>query len=190
MRVKLKGVASATKVLASGDKRTYYYAWRGGPQLTGEPGSPEFIASYQEAHRHEPNPSLFKAIIAGYLASPEFSDIRDRTKSDYLKQIAKIEGTFGDLPLEALNDPLITKEFLDWRNGMKASPRQADYAWTVLMRLMAWRRTQGLISYRPPGRIKRLYHGDRSEKIWEDHHVSSVHAGSAYATTMGFHSRG
>lgn len=49
MRVKLKGIASATKKLADGRKVKYYYAWRGGPKLQGQPGSPEFIASYNAA---------------------------------------------------------------------------------------------------------------------------------------------
>ena len=44
VRVDLKGLV---KVVAKG--RTYYYAWRGGPRLRGEPGSPEFVASYNEA---------------------------------------------------------------------------------------------------------------------------------------------
>jgi integrase len=178
MRVSLKGVASATKILARGQKVTYYYAWRGGPQLRGKPGSPEFVQSYEEAHRerHKPDPSLFKSIIAGYLASPEFHDVRDRTKADYMKQLAKIERAFGDLPIDALDDPLVSKVFLDWRDCMASSPRQADYAWQVLMLLLSWARTRGLTSYRPPGRIKRLYHGDRSDKIWEDHHSASFMA--------------
>jgi hypothetical protein len=45
VKVELRGVA---KVTAKG--RTYYYAWRGGPRLTGEPGSQEFLASYNEAN--------------------------------------------------------------------------------------------------------------------------------------------
>jgi hypothetical protein len=49
MRVKLKGVNSKTKRLADGRTVTYFYAWKGGPPLKGEPGSPEFIASYNEA---------------------------------------------------------------------------------------------------------------------------------------------
>jgi integrase len=181
MRVPLKGIASATKILASGEKVTYYYAWRGGPQLRGQPGSPEFVQSYEKAHRerHTPDPSLFKSIIAGYLASPEFGDVRDRTKADYMKQLAKIERAFGDLPLAALGDPLVSKVFLDWRDGMASSPRQADYAWTVLMLLMAWARSRGLTTYRPPGRIKRLYHCDRSDKIWEDQHIAAFMAVSA-----------
>ena len=40
VEVALKGVF---KVKAKG--RVYYYAWRGGPRLTGEPGSPEFVSS-------------------------------------------------------------------------------------------------------------------------------------------------
>jgi hypothetical protein len=39
-KIELKGIA---KVTAKG--RTYWYAWRGGPRLHGEPGSPEFMAS-------------------------------------------------------------------------------------------------------------------------------------------------
>jgi hypothetical protein len=44
IRIDLKGV---TKVKAKG--RVYYYAWRGGPRLSGRPGTPEFVASYNEA---------------------------------------------------------------------------------------------------------------------------------------------
>ena len=139
MRVKLASVASATKILASGERVTYFYAWRGGPRLTGKPGSPEFIQSYEKAHRerHAPDPSLFKSIITGYLGSPEFANVRDRTKADYLKQIAKIERAFSDLPMAALDEPAVTKVFLDWRDSMRSGPRQADYAWTDLMGLMS-----------------------------------------------------
>ena len=89
------------------------------------------MQSYEKAHRerHAPDPSLFKSIIAGYLVSSDFTGLRDRTKSDYLKQIAKIERAFGDLPIAALDDPKISGVFLRWRDGI--SPKQADYAWTV-----------------------------------------------------------
>jgi integrase len=170
-------VASATKVLASGQKVTYYYAWRGGPLLQGEPHSPEVIQSYEQAHRERRSPdgSVFKAIITDYLASKKFEGLRDRTKSDYLKQIAKIERDFGDLPLAALSEPGMTKEFLGWRDRMP-SARQAEYAWTVLMLILGWGREVGMTSYRPPGRIDKLYHVDRSDKIWEDHHIDAFMA--------------
>ena len=95
---------------------------------------------------------MFKAIIADYLASKEFEGLRERTKSDYQKQIGKIERAFGDLPLAALDDPEVTKEFLSWRDRIP-SPKQADYAWTVLMLVIAWGRKVGMTSYRPPGPV-------------------------------------
>jgi len=49
MRVQLKGINSYTAKLADGTTKTYWYAWKGGPRLQGEPGTPEFIASYNEA---------------------------------------------------------------------------------------------------------------------------------------------
>jgi hypothetical protein len=43
------------------------------------------------------------------------------------------------LPLAVLDEPAVTKDFLDWRDSMRSGPRQADYAWTVLMLLMSCR---------------------------------------------------
>jgi hypothetical protein len=45
MRIRLKGINSKQKRLADGSLKTYYYAWK----LRGEPGSPEFVASYNDA---------------------------------------------------------------------------------------------------------------------------------------------
>src|SRR5262245_12978203 len=93
VRVNLNGIHRNTRTLATGETREYDYAWRGGPRLIREPGSPEFLRSYEAAHRnkHSPNPSLFKAVIAGYLKSEAFTSTRQRTQADYLKQITKIE---------------------------------------------------------------------------------------------------
>jgi integrase len=99
--------------------------------------------------------------------------LEPRTQRDYLRQIARIEIDFGDLPLAALDDPRVTRDFLEWRDAMANSPRQADYAWMVLMRLVSWARARGLTTYRPPDRIERLYQADRSEKIWLDDHVAA-----------------
>jgi integrase len=175
MRVHLKGIHSVKVNLANGETASYHYAWRGGPRLVGEPGSPEFLASYSAAYssRRQPDAASFHSVIAGYRASEDFRGLRPRTKSDYLKHIAKIEKAFGTLPLEALEDARVTKDFLEWRDGMANSPRQADYAWMVLMRLLSWARGRGLTSYRPPERVERLYHADRSEKIWEESHIAA-----------------
>src|SRR5262249_659576 len=128
---------------------TYYYAWRGGPRLVGEPGSPEFLASYQAAHRarREPNADTLKGVIVAYKASAAFGKgpkaLRERTQRDYLKQLVKVEHEFGDMPLAALEDPRVTKDFLEWRDKLAAGQRmgkQADYAFFMLMRIISFAR--------------------------------------------------
>jgi hypothetical protein len=75
VKVDLKGIA---KVTAKG--RVYRYAWRGGPRLRGEPGSPDFMASYNEAirERHIPEPGKFRALVTLYRASPDYQSSRHR----------------------------------------------------------------------------------------------------------------
>ena len=175
MRVHLKGVHKVTVKLAGGTTATYFYAWRKGPRLVGEPGSPEFVASYYAAHQsqRESDRSRFHSITAGYKASQDFHGLKPRTRTDYLQHIARIETKFGDLPLAALADARVTRDFLEWRDGMAHSPRQADYGWMVLMRVLSWARARGLTLYRPPERVERLYHADRSEKIWNAQDIAA-----------------
>jgi hypothetical protein len=81
MRVRLRGLNCITKRLADGTRRTYWYAWKGGPALRGEPGTPEFMASYNAAVAAKvtpPNGVLFR-LLQDYQASDNFRSRRDRT---------------------------------------------------------------------------------------------------------------
>jgi integrase len=174
-RVKIKRRKVKTR---DGSIVFYYYAWSGGPRLVGEPGSPEFIASYQAAHasRRQPRGDTFHVVIVAYRGAQDgYLKLRDRTRRDYAKILAKIEIAFGDLPLAALDDPRVTKDLLDWRNELaRSSRRQADYAWAVLMRLISFARGRGMTTYRLPEQVERLYESDRSENIWSDQDVAAV----------------
>src|SRR5262249_14705626 len=141
VRVRLKGINSKTKRLADGTTRTYYWAWKGGPRLQGEPGSPEFHASYNEAVARKVTPpaGVLFSVLAKFQQASDFTDLRERTRKDYIKKIRLIEHEFGDLPLGALTDRRMRDEFLTWRDRLAVSSRrQADYAWAVLARILAW----------------------------------------------------
>jgi hypothetical protein len=88
MRVRLKGINRITKKLADGSERTYYYAWKGGPSLRGELGTPEFIASYNEAVASKVTPPSGKllSVLQGYQASGEFNGLAARTRHDYTEK--------------------------------------------------------------------------------------------------------
>jgi integrase len=178
VRVNIKGVHRVKMRLRSGQLVFYYYAWRGGPRLIGEPGSPEFLRSLEAAHalKRKPNEAKFLYVINRYRTSKAFERLKASTQRGYKAKLKQIEEAFGDLPLEALADPRITDDFLEWRDDMADSPRQADYAWTILMRTISWARDRGLTTYRPPDRVDKLHYSDRSECIWERNDIAAFKA--------------
>src|SRR5215469_10211089 len=170
MRVRLRGINSKRKKLADGSFKTYYWAWKGGPPLRGELGSPEFIASYNEAvaKRITPPTGVLLALLFRFQDSAEFQfGISPRTRRDYIKQIKRIEHAFRDFPIKALDDPRARTIFLDWRDRLaKTSLRRADYAYGTLARILSWAHHRGLITTNPCAKGGKLYHGTRVDKIW------------------------
>jgi integrase len=169
VRIRLKGINSITKKLADGTRRTYWYAWKGGPPLRGEPGTPEFVASYNEAAARKvvlPRGTLL-SVLQGYQASEDFLGLAPRSRSDYVGKIKLIEKAFGDFPLAALTDNRTRGIFKAWRERLAVSSRrQADYAWVVLARVLSWGMDRGLVAVNPCKKGGRLYRGSRAEKIW------------------------
>jgi integrase len=169
MRVNLKGIHSAHVKLADGSAVIYRYAWRGGPRLRGEPGTPDFIASYNEAmaQRVLAREGRLQSLLDAYQNSQRFLGRRDRTRADYIKQIRIIEQDFGDFPLKALAARETRGIFMDWRDKIALkSVRQADYAWTVLALILAWARDRGRITVNPCEKGGRLYEGTRVDFVW------------------------
>jgi integrase len=171
MRVLLKGINRTTKRLADGRRVTYWYAWRGGPRLDGEPGSPEFIASYNAAvaRKVQAPRGAFQSIIDAYQQSQAFRELRPRTQKDYVWYIAKIEKKFADFPIAALPDKRTRGVFMTWRDNLAASsPRVADYSWAVLARILSWAFDRGLVDANPCKEGRRAYRGSRADKVWSD----------------------
>jgi integrase len=169
VRVPLKGINRVRKRLADGSFVTYWYAWKGGPRLDGKPGTPEFHASYNRAvaQKIAPATGVILSITQGYQASADFLSRAPRTQRDYVHHIKGIEKAFGDFPLSALTDRRTRGEFMAWRDRLAVrSRRQADYAWTVLARILSWAVDRGLAVANPCEKGGRLYRGSRADKIW------------------------
>jgi integrase len=171
MRVRLKGLHSATKELADGRRVKYHYAWRGGPRIEGEPGTPEFMAAYNEAVSRKIAPPVgVLSSLTRYFEqeTSEFKDeLAERTKADYRKHIAEIEKEFGDLPLAALDDRRTRGIFKKHRAKLaEKSRRQADYWWVVLARVLSVAKDHGKIDTNPCEKGGRLYDGSRRDIVW------------------------
>ena len=172
MRMRLRGINSVKKKLADGTAKVFYYAWKSGPPLRGEPGTPEFIASYNEAAARKvvPPSGTLLSLLQQYQASPEFVDLARSTRRSYIPLIKRVEKKFSDFPLSALTDRRTRGIFKDWRDQIAANSgrRQGDYAWTVLARVLSWGLDRGLVAANPCERGGRLYRASRNEKIWTD----------------------
>src|SRR5262249_32420146 len=148
----------------------YYYAWKSGPPLRGEPGTPEFSASYNEAvaRKLAPPHGVLLSLLQSYQASEDFRQLSNRTRMDYARIIKQeIEPQYSDFPLSALTDRRARGLFMEWRDKLAIkSRRQADYAWTVLARVLSWSKDRGKITVNPCERGGRVYRGSRVDKIW------------------------
>ena len=82
MRIRHRGKQRVTKRLADGTRQTYWYAWMGGPPLCGGPGTPEFIASYNEAISRKvvPPQGTLLSMFQQYQASEDFRALADSTR--------------------------------------------------------------------------------------------------------------
>ncbi len=176
--MRLKGVHRVRKTLKDGSQSVYHYAWRGGPPLTGDPGSPEFVASYHRAHearKSVPGGTVF-SLVAHYKQTEDFEGLAPSTKRDYLRYLKEIENEFGTMPLEAVEQVRSRGVFKQWRDTMAATPRKADLAWSVLQRVLSVAKDRGLIAVNVCERPGRLYKSNRRDKIWEDETIARAYA--------------
>lgn len=172
VRVELKGIA---KVSAKG--RAYWYAWRGGPRLRGEPGDPDFVASYNEAidGRRTPDKNRFRFVIADYKGGGDYKKLAQSTREEWGKWLGRIGEHFGELRTAQFDRPEKIRPIIRrWRGKWAETPRTADYALQVLSRVCAHAVELGSIAGNPCEGIKHLYSNDRSEIIWTDTDVNRV----------------
>lgn len=173
-KVPFTGLNSVSKRLADGTKVTYWYAWKGGPRLPGQYGSGEFIAAYVEATkgrdgRKTQDGRALLSLLNAYQSSSDFKGLAVRTRTDYIKQIEKIEADFASFPLTALSDQRSRGIFKEWRDRLaEKSKRQADYAFTVLSIILNWGVDRGTIKDNPCQKGGRLYKSERNEAVWTD----------------------
>jgi|TARA_R100000501_G_scaffold10060_3_gene19946 integrase len=183
MKVELTGINTVRAKLASGRVAIYHYHRASGRRLKGEPGSLDFMASWQAAEasitRSNRNFGTLQQVIQDYIESSAFTGLRMSTQKDYRRQISKIESEYGTVPLEGLNDPEIRADFLKWRDKLaKKSLKQADYAIVMLGTILSWALDQGSYGLRAnyAAKPRRVYRPDRSEKIWLAEHIEAFNS--------------
>lgn len=183
-----KGVWFQKKELASGKTVRYGYFGRGpGTEPLGLEGSAEFHSRLAEAMSRAPVEGRVSFLIWRYLNSPEFKKKRPLTQRDYRKHLDAIKEKFGTLPLKAIASPLISDHLYKWRDELaQASPRQADYAVSVLSVVLGWGVRRGLLTANRAAGIEDVYHPDRTEKTWSEEQEAAFLAIASPSIARGY----
>lgn len=172
--VELKGL----HIVKSGG-RTYAYAWRGGPRIKAQLGTPQFIEEYNrvvEAHRL-PDSSKFRSLVASYKGSDDFKRLADTTRRNWGRWLDRIGDHFGDLSIRQFDRPEKIRPIIrKWRGSYAHQPRTADYGMQVLSRVLTHAVDMGKIASNPCEGFKQLYSSDRSEIIWTDDDLKRIKA--------------
>ncbi|MGE8127878.1 tyrosine-type recombinase/integrase [Methylobacterium sp. NPDC080182] len=179
VRADYPGVFATYKTLKDGTRRAYWYHRATGMRLEGEPGERAFILSYAEAERTlkaRHSGETFNGLVREFTASPEFeTKLSAGTQREYKRMLTKAEPQFGDMPIEALNEPSVRRDFLDWRVKVAraSGEREGDNRLSVISAMLTWAQENGRIQANHVRGFKRLYHADRSEIVWLPEHIAA-----------------
>jgi integrase len=181
VRVNIKGVFPTYKTLKDGSRRTYWYHRATGKPLRGKPDSVEFIADLVAAEKHMQDrlAGTFNNLVRMFTLSTEFdSALAPSTKIEYRRMLTRAEAEFGDMPIAALEDPQVRRDFMDWREKVAraSGEREADNRLSAVSAMLTWAIDRGHITANHLRGFKRLYHADCSEIIWLPEHIAAFMA--------------
>lgn len=179
MRVELKGINKVTVKLAGGRVGVYYYHRSTGTRLTGEPGTPEFLASIAEAQKKVPtrDTNNLAGLVRQYEATRSWRNLAEATRKEYKRILTFWDKEYGTLPLAGLEEKQFRAAVLRWHDKFsEARPREADNRVTVLARILSWGTSDGPLNVNVLETFERAYKSDRADKIWLPEHVDAFMA--------------
>jgi integrase len=156
--------------------RTYHYAWRGGPRIKAEHGTPAFAAEFAQHHADRKG-GADNAKVAGLCAMFRASDywrgvghkpISDKTKASWTTWLDRIQVEFGEARVAWFDKPEMRKAIIKWRNRYASTPRAADMGVQVLSRLLSFAQEEGKLMHNICNGVEAIYSADRSGLIWTD----------------------
>ena len=184
---KQSGVPKGVHTIRKPNGTVYRYAWRGGPRLFCEPGTPAFEREYAQALDAERiERGTMDALVAAYLRSGEYAALADRTRRDMRVYLDMIRARFGHASLAAMEDRRMRGKVKGWRDSMAATPRKADLAIEALRRVLNYGIDAGELTNNIAARIKPLHKADHSAAVWTQGEIDAVMAALNPAAQRAF----
>lgn len=129
--------------------------------------SSEIAGRYSAAVTYRPARGFVSALILDFKASDEWREMAASTQREWTRHLAAIDDVFGQTSLVGIQQRGARKLIKKWHRGMEATPRKANYALTVLVRLFNWAIDQEDMERNPASNIARIDEGEgRAGIIW------------------------
>lgn len=186
--MRLKGIHKVKRRLATGEVRTHYYAWRGGPKMVSEPGTFEFAAELAK-HKAESAPVQIKTIddlIDDFLKSHAFETLAEKTKTAHKDSFKAIRKQWPSFPLKLTQQRGMKAMIRKWHQTFAATPRRADQMLFSLSRVLTFGVDEEIIDKNPCAGISRLYTGSRRESVWTPELIGRFRAGAREDMLLAF----
>ena len=173
-----KGVHRVRRQSKSGGQY-YFYAWRGGPRFWSgperHPTDPAFSLAYAAAiARPKPSAYMTSQMVEDFLSSVHMPP-GARTRADYKLWLLRFAAEFQEDPAAIFEEPESRQEVNRWRKAWEHSPKQYDYAGTVVTRLLNWAwKDAGKIRQHHCHGFRKVYTADRAEIVWTPEHRERV----------------
>ena len=113
-------------------------------------------------------------VVAEYLASVSYKKKKQRTQADYRRWLTRFTDEFGPDDIQMWENPASRRELNKWRENWEHSPKQYDYAGSVVSLFLNWAVNEGYIAANTCQRFEKLYESDRSEIVWTPDDIGKV----------------
>lgn len=192
----LKGVKPIRKKRPDGSISILYYHRATMIRLPDDPDSIAFKIAFDHAERQaEEARSEVKTLswlIRAYEASDDWRKLAESTKEIARFDLKAVEERFGGMPLAAIEERGVRSIFLEWRDDLaERHPRAADAKLARLARVLSFGVDREHLLVNPLASFRRVYDGDRADKLWLPEHVEAFNAKAprylAEALTLGLH---
>lgn len=188
-RPKLPGAHRVEKRHPSGGMTIYWYRYRGGPAMARYVGKTmseayalerDQATALARAYAQQETPAkqdqeTVRSLVIAYRRSPSgFRRLAPSTAKQWERYLSEIVQRFGTMPLAALPSLKARKAFIAWRDERSATPRTADYAMTVLKRVMSWGKANAVVAINPVEKVEGIYRANRADQIVTDAELKAI----------------
>jgi integrase len=97
-----------------------------------------------------------------------------RTQADYTRWLNRFTVEFGPDDIQMWENPASRQDVNKWREAWGHSPKQFDYAGTVLTLFLNWAVGEGFLATNTCQGFEKLYEVDRSDIVWTPSNIAKV----------------